>query len=585
MKKITRAVADNYGYIIIFAVALAIRLHGIGYGLPDQLNGDETHLVSRAVKFGSGDFNPHFFFYPAFHMYLLFAFYGAAYVTGSALGVFSSAADFGIRFFTDPTLFYMIARVLSALMGAATVVATGLFAEKYYGRRTGTLAAVFMCFVVAHSASSHFATTDVPMTFWMALALLAAPGPASTARLSRFIFSGALAGVAVATKYSAALIAPSLLLLWILHEKEIRNWEDAKSAGIAGPVAMFIAMAAAFFICAPYTLLDFGTFKMDALIQKKLLDNGWLGLENIRPMWIEIPAVMMKEAMGAPLWIASAAGMIYALFRRRGADLPLLLFAIVFYMVHARSSQVFARYMIMATPVMCVFAASVTDRAASLIKSEGWFRTFVSAVFACGIVVVSFNSILADNFTFAAKDTRTAAREWIEKNIAPGSKIAVEFGGPQLHPSPESLMDYGRAARYAPLHIDSVTPFFAYKDRKPIKEEVESKKTFHLSALEQIKSKYDTFTSFSLAEYPLDMYRSEGYRYIVVNSGMYDRYFAAEKEYPAAVWFYRRLELECALIKEFKESKKMAGPTIKIYKVLKKAPGNSVLKMIEAPQR
>lgn len=566
MKKTIKTIYDNKGYLLIFLVAAVIRAQGIQHGLPDQLNIDEVHLVSRAIKFGSGDLNPHFFFYPAFHMYLLFAFYGAAFVVGKITGAFAGTADFGMKYFIDPTMFYIIARSISVFMGAATAVVTGLLADKYYGRRAGIIAGVFMCFTYMHAVNSHYATTDIPMTFWMMLALLAAPGPTATVKTGRYALAGALVGVAMATKYSALIVVPAIGALWIFHEIEMKKWEGAATAGIRGPIIMGVAAIAAFAICAPYTFLDFHGFKMDVLIQKKLLDNGWLGLENINNMWTHILKVYMPEALGATLWAAAAFGTLYAVVRRKGADIALLVFLAVFYVIHGKSSQVFARYMVMATPVLCVLAARLVDDAAAFIKKEGAGRSVAAFVISFVIIILPAKEIYSSNVIMTRKDTRTEAREWIEKNVPSGTRMAVEFGGPQLHPTPECVKDINRAARYAPEHIDSVTPFFAYKDREPVKEEQESEKSFHTAALEKIEKKYDVFTSFSLAEYPLKLYKSEGYEYIVINSGIYDRYFAAEKTYPAAVWFYRQLELDCELEKEFKEEpEKRTGPGIKIY--------------------
>ena len=64
--------------VLFFAVAL--RLIGIGYGLPAVFNSDEPHIVNTAVSFGSGDFNPHRFKYPTLWMYLLFFVYGIYFV-------------------------------------------------------------------------------------------------------------------------------------------------------------------------------------------------------------------------------------------------------------------------------------------------------------------------------------------------------------------------------------------------------------------------------------------------------------------------------------------------------------------------
>ena len=74
---------------IILLIAFFLRIWGISFGLPGIDHGDETEVVNHAVRFGSGDLNPHRFQYGSLFQYILFVFYGAYFLIGYLLGTFS----------------------------------------------------------------------------------------------------------------------------------------------------------------------------------------------------------------------------------------------------------------------------------------------------------------------------------------------------------------------------------------------------------------------------------------------------------------------------------------------------------------
>ena len=66
-----RAFMDKWLLWLILILAVLVRLWGISFGLPGTDHGDETEVVNHAVRFGTGDLNPHRFQYGALVQYLL----------------------------------------------------------------------------------------------------------------------------------------------------------------------------------------------------------------------------------------------------------------------------------------------------------------------------------------------------------------------------------------------------------------------------------------------------------------------------------------------------------------------------------
>jgi 4-amino-4-deoxy-L-arabinose transferase-like glycosyltransferase len=560
----------NAAVLMILIIAFALRIYGNGYGLPDQFNIDEVHIVSHAIKFGSGDLNPHFFFYPAFYMYVMFACYGAYFAAAHALGVFKSAAEFGMQYFIDPTMFYLIARTVTAAAGAATVYIAYAIGARFYNKRVGTAAAVLLCAAPLHVDMSHYAVTDTPMTFLIMLSLYFAMLTAQGGGRRNYLAAGVFGGLAMATKYTALLLVPSLIVAHIMNVLRAKE-ENVRIGYINVDITlMSIIFAAAFIAGAPYTILDFKTFLGDIGIQRQLLENGWFGMENVRNMWVYSIAVYLRQGMGAPLLAVALAGIVFAALKRNKAGLILLTFVIAFYLFHGRiTKHVFIRYWVAVVPSLCVFAAAFIDWAAGRAKIPEKMAPAAVLIVAVSLVISPVKGLISAETIMHNKDTRTLALEWVEDSIAPGTRIASEFGGPQLKATEESLMDRTRAARMAKYHVDAAIPFYAYKNRKPVKSEVESAKKFHRAALAKINKKYDVFQAFALAEYPVEEYKNEGFEYLIVNEGIYGRYFAAAKNYPEAVAFYRSLNKDALLIKEFPaEPGLRTGPEVKIYKLV-----------------
>ena len=160
----------------VFLVALGLRLFGLRYGLPAVYNPDEVAIMSRALAFAKWDFNPHNFLYPSFYFYGLFAWEGLTALLAVATRSVDSFAAFQREFFLDPTRVFVAGRLLTALLGAGTVVATGVLASRVtpvYGGLAGVLAALLLAVAPLHVLNSHYVKHDVPVTFLIVLAYLA----------------------------------------------------------------------------------------------------------------------------------------------------------------------------------------------------------------------------------------------------------------------------------------------------------------------------------------------------------------------------------------------------------------------------
>ncbi|GFP26889.1 ArnT family glycosyltransferase [Candidatus Hakubella thermalkaliphila] len=452
--------SDTVILTAIFLLGVVARFFALDFGLPNiSTRPDEIFVVGTAMKFGTGDLNPHFFIYPTFYMYFLFAVYVAYYLLGLALGIFSSLEDFQFLYFTDPTAFYLLNRIIAATLGTVTIFLVYLVGRKFYSRGVGLLSALLLSLTYLHVRDSHFGVLDVPVTFFIVLAYLFIGKMFLEGRMRDYLGAGAIAGLAVSVKYNAALLVMPFLLGHLLRSRG--RGRTLKEMVFDRKIwAGILAMPLFFVLTTPFSVLDPNLFLKDTLEIFGYFE-GLPGID-LGPGWIYHLAFSLRYGLGLPLLLASLGGTAYALYRHRKSDLLLLSFPLAYYLVAGSSHTVFVRYAIPLLPFLNIFAAllihDVFGKVAHLyIGKLGHFLTFKSengkqlgkrgVKFACiGLSVLllipSIFHIVSFDRILSQEDTRLLSARWIEENIPSGSKILMSgtYGLPQLFKSRESLL-------------------------------------------------------------------------------------------------------------------------------------------------
>ncbi len=284
------------GWLVVFTVALGLRVFGLRYGLPAVYNPDEVAIMSRALAFAKGDLNPHNFLYPSFYFYALLGWEGLTALLAVATRSVASFGAFQREFFLDPTRVFVAGRLLTALLGAGTVVATGVLGSRVWAvggmsaRRAGVLAALLLAVAPLHVLNSHYVKHDVPVTFLIVLAYLACDRvwnlppkggsygstqgvagrhPISTGSFrlqaeGSLIAAAAITGVAFSTHYYAIFLAIPLA------------WSAARGARDRGDALRRIAIAAAvsgavFFLLSPFILVEPATALRDVRANRQIV--------------------------------------------------------------------------------------------------------------------------------------------------------------------------------------------------------------------------------------------------------------------------------------------------------------------------
>ena len=197
----------------------------------------------------------------------------------------------------DGGSFYLWGRAVTATFGVATVFLVYQVGMRW-GARHALLAAGLMAVLPLHVRYSHYVLTDTLLTFFVTLTLLLSLTAHERGTLGGFVWAGAAAGLAAATKYNGgiALIMP-LMACWMTLALRQRRLKAA--------IAAVAACGVAFLVFAPYTLLDLPAF----------LDNFARLAREYRvatvahdPVWLLYLKYLVRHTFGWPALLLAGGG-------------------------------------------------------------------------------------------------------------------------------------------------------------------------------------------------------------------------------------------------------------------------------------
>ena len=381
------------GRLVLSGVVLlgaTLRFSSIWFGLPyPHARPDETTTLGTAVAIlSSGDPNPHFFHWPSLTFYLFAGLFAAARTAKRAL----EFADYAL-----------IARAAVAAAGTLTIALVARLGRAAADRHTAVVAAAFLSVAVLHVRDSHFAMTDVLMTMWATACLVALIEPAPRPAWRAMVLAGVAGGLATSTKYSAAPLMLSGLVVPAVR------WQDR---------AMFAgAFCAAFAAASPYVLLDFAAFRADFSFEGAHLAAGHVG-EDLGRGWIYHLTRSLPYGLGLPIFAAGLIGLPVLIRDHRRAAIPLLAFVLPFYIAIGSGHTVFFRYVIPIVPLLCLTAAlavrAIVDRT-PLRARPGAAMAILALLIASPSLV---SSITLDRL-LAKTDSRVVAAEWLAPRLQP----------------------------------------------------------------------------------------------------------------------------------------------------------------------
>lgn len=499
---------------LILAGALALRLWGVGQGLPFAYNADEySHFVPHAIgMFNLDSLNPQYYGNPPAYTYVLRLVFAVWF--GGRTGVSNAFA-------LHPTEVWIVARVTAALLGTLAVWLLYLTGARLFDRRVGLLAAAVMGVAFLPVFYSHLALNDVPTLAPLTLALFGTAGVLRYGRPLDYAVAGIGLGLGCATKYTAGIVLVPLLAATAVQFL-------APGGERVAPIGLLIAGATAvgaFLLADPYSVIDFQGFKNGLVHQSSVTQDGAGKLGTTQKSGLYYYLWTFTWGLGWVPALAAVGGAV-ALWRdERRLVLVLVPAPLLFLLFVGIQGRYFGRWLMPVFPIMCLlaayFALELADRAA---RRRSQLRpTFVAlgAVALCAQgVVYSIHSDLV----LSRPDTRNLARAWMVANVPVGAKVVVEpvvpalwaadVGRPTLATSSGARWSLSAALRTT-IPVGQVSP-----------------------------GQQVNIEDYERTLYPglIDVYERGGYCWVVTGSTQFGRAQAEPKQVPQAVAYYHALQ-------------------------------------------
>ena len=579
----------------VLVVALGLRLIGIWHDCPYSFYPDEAHYVKRALSFGSGDLNPHWFNKPAFFMYILFFEYGVFFVVGKLLQLWKTAEDFGVFFIANPWPFYLIGRLTVLVFSLASIAVTYRLGERHLRPGTGLLAALLLAVSYGHVFTSVDVKGDVPAMFFTILSALLMMNYLAEGKPRQLLMAVIAAGMGTAVKYySVVMLGPIGLAVLLapdqLWRHPVRQWRRIFCWWFTIPALFFFS----FFVFAPFNFLDpvgrkatFGRFY-------QLLDVFYSGaVETPSPVRfitqtvsrsesIKSYADVLLDATGMGMLVGGLClfGLILVFFSRQSRWYFLLFFPVVFFMISTMVYPGYSgiRHQIPIYPFLALCGGFLLVRVGEVIPTT--YRSWAALLLVFGLAMPVYK-ILQNDLFISQQDTRVAAEYWIEENLPAGTRLFLAEKGPNLTMIPAQIderlaraeladRDGAFSAHYAtylrmqrlaaigePGYFIEQPVFPWWREREP------EDGNYRLTDYDRRMGN----TAESIGIRTLEDYLAEGIEYFVVNSIRYEPFFNPEagryRNFPSYVRFYEALFSRGMVIKEFAGGDR-PGPTIKV---------------------
>lgn len=414
---------------LILLLALLVRMIGIYPGHPST-HPDEPMSYSSAVEMIlHGNLNPGRFDYPSGVPLLHLIFINSFILPALLLKVFLFhpeglilnfiSTDFINQFSTEifgvghtNALFW--SRILTAILGVASVYLVYLTGKKLFNTTVGLASAFFLAVNYRHVLSSHLALSDIPNSFFALLALYACVLLWENNTRKRYIFAGISIGLSLSMKYQIFALFPFLFIhfIWVLKKRTIKELFNINF------LIALLLIPLVFVVLNPYLLLNLKT--AIPVIQYVGIRYGVGAYKfNFHPLYY-----LFYFGIGIPAFLTIILGIFVGLRKAFLKSFFILCYVGPFF-------YIFLYYMLGGS-----FTRNFTTVMPFLSLFFGFFVYFVyqklkikhGLVFMIVLTVLNLTSIIDSltlSFNYSKPWNREVLQNWVDRNIPENSLVRV----------------------------------------------------------------------------------------------------------------------------------------------------------------
>ncbi|KPK50894.1 MAG: hypothetical protein AMS22_11635 [Thiotrichales bacterium SG8_50] len=401
-------------------IALALRLHGIHWGLPNadhplySYHPDEVlHLTAARVLVEGVMIPKHFQYGGTFYYTILNAIFFFAGLFGDALGQVNRIAA---------TL--LLGRYFLVGIAVLTIVLAYAVGTQLFSRPTGAVAAMLLAVMPAHIASAQHLRPDEISAFlallvvYTAVRILRADEPLGVRPL---VYSGLVVGVASALRLPLAVFGIMPLVAYLLRD----GWSEPRWIFSAATwrVCLVLALCAAggYALTSPHSLVHPRMFLAGLQVTWRYETNPFPDAVEMGPGLYQYGWTMLRQALGTPLYALALAGIVVAVWRRTREQQLLLAGIIPYFVIATFASWVVVRYLLPLLPLLALLSAKVVTDAFEYAGTRRWV---VSALVASALAWTVMGDLAFVQLEFR-RNNQDVAKDWIAAEIPPGATIGT----------------------------------------------------------------------------------------------------------------------------------------------------------------
>jgi hypothetical protein len=421
-------------------LSLSLNVYGITWGLPNVADWANMSLaplkpLSYAKHLLAQE--PWYFHYPPLHFLVLAVVYSPYVLYLVATGGLRSPTEtypFGL---SDPegslTVFILLARLTSAVMGSGLVLVNYLTVRRFYDARAALVSSVLIAgaYPIVHFA--HNANVEIPYLFWLSLALYSFVRLLEGFQTRWYVLLALFTALAVCTKHTAYALAAGLVpSLLYLHYQNAVDRDPGRPRLSVLLDRRFIYAAVVFGVVLVVIfnpIFNWEGFSAHVLRHgQRSVGGSWV--VGTAPDWLAGHVELVgqyvdyiRQSTGLPGFLLIVAGFLYCTVRAPRASLIVALPIVTYYALYLKNFGTHhLRYML---PVFLLCTWQGGKLAADLLASRAVPRPVPQLVVGAILGWTVLHGFTVDYLY--VRDPRYTAEQWIDQHIPRGAGVvAVE---------------------------------------------------------------------------------------------------------------------------------------------------------------
>jgi hypothetical protein len=295
--------------LLILSLGLLLRIIGADWGFPLLLHPDEDTIAEVPADMAKrASLDPDVYMRPDhIEIYANAALYHAA----SMIKYGKPLTD---TFESSKTFYYLLSRILVALLGAACITVAYLIGKEY-GEGIGIIAALLFAVFPSYVGHSHYITSDIPLTLCILCSILFAVRYLKNPTNGKLMLLSLSSAFAVTVKYPGALtvlLTMTVILCTYYADKRKAFLELSKAC------LFFLFFA---FIISPYLFINFQNVVQSFLFESRSAHYGAEGLGWLGNMLFYAESFLSFSGIVTLLFVL--AGAFYVIRNEKIYSIPL----------------------------------------------------------------------------------------------------------------------------------------------------------------------------------------------------------------------------------------------------------------------